>query len=227
MRAQSAQAQADQGQAQQQTPYTQDLNMQYQDVQNQHMQGPNTQAQGMQDPNLQHQYMQAPHAQAVNFPNQNPYMQHIPAAQDVYTQHPQISTSYAPNPKDDTSEGDFFFAGHRYNIHTLHQMIDSRHPDTPPPPNRSANAFALSSHGAYGPHNARPAPAPRLGPNGRPMTKLEHFGRRGEWVEMPNPQAYRRENRAERERNMSAQLEFIERNPHRLGPTWNPSWRRW
>ena len=47
---------------------------------------------------------------------------------------------------------------------------------------------------------------------------------------MEDPQAYRRdteENRAERERNMAAQLEFIERNPHRLGPTWDPSWKRW
>ena len=62
------------------------------------------------------------------------------------------------------------------------------------------------------------------------MIKLEHFGHRGEWVEMPDLQAYRRdteENRAERERNMAVDLEFIERNPHRLGPTWSPTWRRW
>jgi hypothetical protein len=47
---------------------------------------------------------------------------------------------------------------------------------------------------------------------------------------MPDLQAYRRdteENRAERERNMAVDLEFIERNPHRLGPTWSPTWRRW
>jgi len=60
------------------------------------------------------------------------------------------------------------------------------------------------------------------------MIKMEGFGYRGEWVETPDPQAYRRDDeagRAERERDMAAQLEFIERNPHRLGPTWRPSWR--
>lgn len=62
------------------------------------------------------------------------------------------------------------------------------------------------------------------------MIKLEHFGHHGEWVEMPDLQAYRRdteEDRAERERYMAADMEFIERNPHRLGATWRPVWKRW
>lgn len=217
IRAQSAQAQADQGQTQ--APQQQNAN-----VQNQYIQ----------DPNFQHQHMQNPNIQTPGFPdqNQNQYVQQNPAAQYPQAQHMQPNPSHTPNPaaQPATILGDFTHDGHTYNIHRLHQLIDARHPNSPAPPNRGAQAFALSSHGAYGPHNAPPAAAPRLGPNGQPMIWMDKFGHTGDWVEMEDPQAYRRdteENRAERERNMAAQLEFIERNPHRLGPTWDPSWKRW
>jgi hypothetical protein len=61
------------------------------------------------------------------------------------------------------------------------------------------------------------------------MIRMDHFGYKGKWVEILDPQAYRREDeegRAERERDLAAQLEFIERHPQRLGNTWRPSWRR-
>jgi hypothetical protein len=123
----------------------------------------------------------------------------------------------------DNKEGDFFHAGHRYNIHDLHRIIDSnpgRH-NAAAPPNRGMNAFSRSDGMSYGPHDA---PPPRLGPNGRPMVRQRHFGIRSNWVEMPE---YRGPSSEQCERDMAEQIEFIEKHPDGLGPTWNPSRKRW
>lgn len=180
---------------------------------------PNVQNADAQDPNFQHQNQNQ---------EQNQYLQ-TELLQTPYAQYPQANTPYPPNPQTNSREGDFTYNGQTYNIHHLHQLIDFRRPNSFPPANRGHDAFAFASHGAYGPHNTPPRPAPRLGPNGRPMIRMDHFGYSGEWVETPDPQAYRREDeagRAERERDLAAQLEFIKRHPERLGNTWRPSWRR-
>lgn len=160
IRAQSAQAQADQGLAHQQDP----------SMQNAYMQDPNSQHQYMQNPPMQNPNIQTPGFYNQN-QNQNPYIP-IQPLQTPYAQYPQNNQSHTSNTQNNTTEGDFTYDGHTYNIHRLHQLIDARHPNSPPPSNRGANAFALPSHGAYGPHNAPPRPQPRLGPNGRPMIKL-------------------------------------------------------
>ena len=216
LRAQAAQAQADQAQRQQQNPYMQDPNIQDPYIQNRNMQNPYTQGPAMQNP-----YSQVP-----NYQNQQ-YMQQNPAMLNPYAQYPQnnpyMPNNAGPGPGGDR-EGDFFHAGHRYNIHDIHGIIDSRSQrrNGPPPPNRGPDAFSRGDSMGHGPHNA---PPPRLGPNGRPMVR-EPVGIRRNWVEVPGEQDSYRESREECEKQMAADIEFIERNPHRLGPTWNPSWKR-
>jgi hypothetical protein len=234
LRAQAAQAQADQAQPLQENQYTQDSN-----IQNQYMQNPAMQNPAMQNPAMQNPAMQNPAMQNLAMPNQNIQYKNIPTPpwqnqpmqdpniqnQQMQLQNQRMQTNARTTPQGDR-EGDFFHSGERYNIHDLYRIIDSkaqRH-NAPAPLHRGANAFSRSGGMGYGPHNAPPW---RLGPNGRPMIREHHFGTRGDRVEMPDPEEVRRQSREQRERDMAENIDFIEKNPHRLGPTWNPSWKRW